>query len=183
MAYTFVLAHPVGCPSASGWWLRFNPAAEKALVDALHYRVTYNAFVESQVDPHIQKFVQDGTRIGPVERGARWLVSALKFAFRGTTILVNAVGGMCPARGMVIISEQEKTKLEWPSALEYERIYIQQWELGMHFYLQSSVNRILDQVKYETIEESKAAALNYVPANRITVKEAEKIPRPKLSGD
>lgn len=184
MNYTFVRAHPTSCPSVEGWWLKVNPMAEGELVDTLHHRVTHNAFMAFDNDPHIQKLAKNNPELyHPIRRGAGWISTMLKLQFAHELVLVNAKGGMCTQRGMTIVAELPSNKLEWPQKLENEYIYIQTFGDGQHFYLKSSGSRIFDPVKQDTLKAAKAQAGIYVDDKHIIVEQVTPDPKRKRDGD
>lgn len=177
--FGYIQTHPK-CPDVVGWWLMLDHRDFKTM-EELHSRVTTQAFMRFQKDPHLQKSYDEGEVTGlahhPVTRGTRWLSTAIKLLTMDPkiTVLVNAHGGMCYVTpGCIIHRTVEREDLRFPTEYAenpFERITIKRWPGERHYYLSSNQSRIFAEPKYDTVEEAEAMAVLYVPKDRITLDE------------
>jgi hypothetical protein len=86
-------------------------------------------------------------------------------------VLVNAAGGLVAKRDLIVLAEIESDEPIWPDHLPDEIITISKWPKGKHFYLCSNHNRVFMPEKFSTYRAARAAALKYVPSNRIDSRE------------
>jgi hypothetical protein len=171
MKYTFHKCQPhPKCPDLTGWYLELRPD-DAATMMRVHRGVCCLYFFKFGMDPHIQKDEDQAARYNPIKLAAGWLASVERFMLAGDTLLVNSNGGIMPMDGVKILDTVESDDLHWDDRFDDERITISRWPLAKHYYLASNRNRVFVPEKYNSYNEARRAALRYVPADRIRMKE------------
>ena len=96
-----------------------------------------------------------------------------KFLQRGDTILLNRNGGYCFLKDHTILEQRELDTMMFPPAdTTEERITVSRYPGCKHYYLSSNmIGRIFANNQFWKQETAIEAARQYVPEDRITVKE------------
>jgi hypothetical protein len=85
-------------------------------------------------------------------------------------VLVNPAGGFAAKRDLIVLAEIKRRDLTWPEQFADEIITISQWPKGRHYYLCSNKGRVFVPEKFATYRAARLAALKYVPAARIKLR-------------